>query len=517
MRWTARLLPFVVLLVAAYAGWTHASDWPQWGGGPSRNMVAMAAGLLDSAKIQIGQDGEVDLAASTNVKWTAPLGSQAYGNPVVAGGRIYVGTNNERPHDPRHNGDRGVLLCLDEQSGKFIWQLVIPKLSGGQAVDFDGVGLCSSPATQGERVYLLTNRCEVLCLDAKGMANGNDGPFTDEASYFAPEGATPLEPGPTDADIIWRYDIYNELGVFPHQQAAGSVLLVGDRVYTTTANGVDWTNAHLPAPDAPALICLDKNTGKLLGEERSGISSRTLHCNWSSPAYGTTRDGRAIVVFGGGDGFCYAFEPEPVDGVLKEIWRYDCNPPQYKMNPKTNKPIKYGNSKGFSEICATPVIVDGKVYVATGQDPDSGDGVGNLSCIDASGSGDITQTGKVWAYDKIGRSLSTVSIADGLVYAADYAGKIYCLDANDGAEKWVHDTEGRIWGSALAADGKLYVGNEERMLHILTAGPEAKPISDIVLDGAVFSTPVVANGVMFITSDKTLFALQAKKQEKTAE
>lgn len=495
----------VAVFAAAVVGAAPPGDWPEWGGTPSRNMVAPAdaKGLPTSAKLEADADGNVDVAKSTNIKWAAPLGSAAYGNAVVAGGRVYVGTNNERPRDPKHQGDRGVLLCLDEQTGNLIWQLVIPKLGAGKVVDFEGVGLCSSPTVEGDRVYLITNRCEVLCLDAKGMANGNEGPFKDEATYVAPEGGKPIEPGPTDADILWRYNMYDELGVFPHQQTAGSVLVVGDKLYTTTSNGIDWTNLHYPAPDAPTLICLDKTTGKLLGEERSAISSRTLRCNWSSPAYGNAGD-RAMVVFGGGDGFCYAFEPEPVNGVLKEIWRVDCNPPQYKENPKTKKPIKYGNSKGYSEICATPVIFEGKVYVATGQDPENGDGVGNLTCIDAA-------TGKAaWTYDKIGRSLSTVSVAGGLVYAADYSGKVHCLDAASGEGKWVHDCESRIWGSTLVADGKVYVGSEERLLRVLAAGPEENKVGDIELDGPVYSTPVVANGVMFISTDKTLFALKGK-------
>jgi outer membrane protein assembly factor BamB len=515
MRFAARsmlwILCFALASIAA-ASLTRAADWAQWGGTPSKNMVAPAdvTGLPTSAKVALTPDDQIDIAGSTNVKWAAPLGTQTYGNPIVAGGRVYVGTNNDRPRDPRHQGDRGILLCLDEKDGKFLWQLVVPKLTGGKAVDFEAVGLCSSPTVESDRVYVMTNRCEILCLDAAGMVNGNDGPFKDESTYFAPEGSTPIEPGPTDADILWRYSMYDELGVFPHQQAAGSVLIVGDKLYTTTSNGIDWTNAHYPAPDAPALICLDKNTGKLLGEERSGISSRTFRCNWSSPAFGKAGD-REMVVFGGGDGFCYGFEPNPVDGVLKEIWRFDCNPPKYKINPKNNKPIKYGNSKGYSEICSTPVVHDGKVYVATGQDPESGDGVGNLSCIDASKTGDLTESGKVWAYDKIGRTLSTVSIADGVVYAADYSGKVHCLDAKTGEEKWEHDTEGRIWGSTLVADGKIYVGTEERQLVVLKAGSEDEKVGDIELDGPIYSTPIVANGVMFLTTDKTLFALHKSK------
>ena len=51
---------------------------------------------------------------TTNVKWVAKLGSQAYGNTTVSNGKVYVGTNNESPRDERHIGDRGIVYCLDE-------------------------------------------------------------------------------------------------------------------------------------------------------------------------------------------------------------------------------------------------------------------------------------------------------------------------------------------------------------------------------------------------------------------
>ena len=56
--------------------------------------------------------------------WAAKLGSQTYGNPVVAGGRVYVGTNNGNPRDEKYEGDYGNLYCLDEKTGKLLWQLV---------------------------------------------------------------------------------------------------------------------------------------------------------------------------------------------------------------------------------------------------------------------------------------------------------------------------------------------------------------------------------------------------------
>jgi outer membrane protein assembly factor BamB len=217
-----------------------------------------------------------------------------------------------------------------------------------------------------------------------------------------------------------------------------------------------------------------------------------------------------MIFFGGGDGFCYAFDPEPAsDGTLREIWRYDGNAPHYRKSAD-GKPMKYGTPKGPSEIVATPVFHQGRVYVAIGQDPESGDGVGRMNCIDpAAGTGDITEKGRVWTYDKIGRSTSTAAVApDGLLYVADFAGKVYCLESATGKEVWVHDVQSRVWGSTLVADGKVFVGNEDGMLLVLQAGRADKQLAEVECGGPVYSTPVAANGVLFVGTDQNLFAFK---------
>ena len=516
-----RLAALGLFLVGAAAA-ARAQDWPHWGRDGSRNMVAPAAtNLPESAEPgkARGDSKEIDPATTQNVKWAAKLGDQSYGNPTVAGGRVFVGTNNGSPRDPSFTADAGVLMAFDEKTGKFLWQLLAPKLGAGNVSDWEGVGLCSSPAVEGDRVYVVTNRCEVLCLDVNGLADGNAGPFTDEAAYLHGRGtpdSSAAALGPGHCDIVWRFDMRDELGVFPHHMTSSSVLIVGDRLYATTSNSVEWTGRHTPNPDAPALVCLDKRTGKLLARERSGISRRLFNSNWSSPAYGVF-GGRPLVVFGGGDGFCYAFDPEPAEatgdddrvGTLREVWRCDCNPPGRRVG-KDGKPISYKKPAGPSEIVATPVVVGGRVYVAIGQGPDNGVGAGALTCIDGTQAGDITATGIVWQFDKIKRSLSTASVADGLVYMADYSGNLHCLDATTGRLYWTFDTEGAIWGSTLVADGKIYLGNESGLLTVLPHGKEKPedPLGEIDFAAPVYSTPVAANGVLYVTTDKYLYALQ---------
>lgn len=491
-----------------------AGDWPQWGRENSRNMASPETGL--PATVDPGKPsedgGDTDLATTKNVLWIAKLGSQSYGNPTVSGGRIFVGTNNGSPRQQKVVNDAGVLLCFDESSGKFLWQLACPKLESGNVSDWEGVGLCCSPTIDGDRVYIVTNRCEVMCLTTRGLGAGNEGPFEQEGQYTAGPNKPPLPVGTGDADIVWRYDLRDELGVFPRNMTSNSVLVVGDKLFVATSNSVDWTGKHIPSPDAPALICLDKATGKLLAQERSGISARTFFSNWCPPACGTIA-GKPTIIFGGGDGFCYGFDPQPqpsadgAPGTLRELWRCDCNPPA--LRTKDGKPAKYGGAEGPSEIIATPVLYHDRVYVAIGQEPEDGEGPGCLTCIDATKTGDITQTGKIWSVDRIGRSISTVSIEQGLLYVSEFAGIVHCLDAGSGAELWSHDTEAHIWGSTLAADGKIYVGNETGILTVLAQGKEKKLLSTIDFKEPIYSTPVAANGVLFLATQSRLYALSA--------
>lgn len=490
------------------ATWARA-DWPTWGGTPSRNMVADAKDLpveVNAGRF-VGKTEVVDMTTTKNVRWVAKLGSQSYGTPTVAGGRVYVGTNNESPRDPKQKGDRGVLMCFSEKDGAFLWQLIVPKLGAGKVSDWEYVGLCSSPTVEGDRAWLVTNRGELICLDVNGLANGNDGPFKDEATYMSADGK-PVELGDRHADIIWVFDMRKEVGTFPHNVSSCFPLVHGGRVYVASSNGVDWSHKNVPAPFAPALVAVDKVTGALVGEEASGVTERVLHASWSSPSLGEV-GGQPMLFWGGGDGFCYGFMPDPVKGAdglatLEEVWRYDANPPEYRT--KNGAPIKYATFDGPSEIIATAVFHEGRVYVGIGQDPEHGDGVGMFSCIGADGKGDVS--GKaIWTSREVGRTISTASVHGGLVYIAEYDGDIHCLDAKTGESVWVYPTESRIWSSTLVADGKVFLGDEDGELIILAAGREKKPLAKIEFGAPIYSSPVVANGVLYVCTQTHLYAV----------
>src|SRR4030095_10802645 len=130
-----------------------------------------------------------------------------------------------------------------------------------------------------------------------------------------------------------------------------------------------------------------------------------------------------------------------------------------------------------------------------------------MYCIDGTKRGDITKTGLVWHYDKIRRSISTPAIVDGLVYQADFSGFLHCLDAKTGKAYWTHDMFAAMGGSPLGADGKIYLGDEDGDVVVMQAGKEKKLISEMNMGSSVYSTPVPANGALFIMNRNQLFAL----------
>ena len=372
------------------AAQVDAQDWPMWGRDISNNMVSDCTGLPEDLDVGefIGTSDELDLSNARNVRWVGKLGSQSYGNVTVADGRVYVGTNNDTPRDERFLGDRSCVYCFRESDGEFLWQLNVPKLGAGKVSDWEFLGICSSVCVDGEKAYIITNQCDIVCMDVHGLANGNQG-FQGEAQYIAGRGKEPRELSPIDADILWVLNMTDECGVSPHNVTSSSPLVIGDRVWAATSNGVDYGHLDMPNPNAPALICVDKNTGELLAEEQIGLGTRTMHCGWSSPAYLKTPD-LELCIFGGPDGRCYGFGPEfdeDEDGysVLREIWRCDVNLPQYRE--QDGKPVKYATRGGPSEIISSPVVYDGLVYTLIGQDPEHGEGVGNLVCLDPSKTG----------------------------------------------------------------------------------------------------------------------------------
>ncbi|MAI73077.1 MAG: serine/threonine protein kinase [Rhodopirellula sp.] len=611
-------------------------DWPQWGGTRQRNNTPGVKNL--PLEWNIGKfdrrSGDWDDTKAKNIRWFSNLGSQTYGNPVIAGGQVYVGTNNGAGHLKRFPSkvDLGCLLAFDEKTGDFKWQHSSEKLITGRVHDWPLQGICCSPLVEGNRLWFVTSRGEVRCLDTEGFYdNEDDGPVKDELvaladimnagpsaeafelalaslaegkltdaakAALADSGAevegevtiktvtegkswtakgkfngvdrelTIKQIGPRlqffkklstsdkrDADVIWIYNMMGpDMGISQHNMCSCSVTSYGDLLFVHTGNGLDESHLNLPAPDAPSFICMNKNTGEVLWTD-DAPAKNILHGQWSSPTVGTF-EGVPQALFAGGDGILYSFRAdEGKDGNPELLWKFDCN-------PKTSKWV-LGGEGTRNNLIATPVVYDGLVYIAVGQDPEHGEGEGHLWCINPNMRGDISpmlamklgddgkripiphrriqavelengeveienpNSGVVWHYgmldtngdqeidfeEEMHRSIGTCAIKDDILYVADFSGLVHCLDAKGTKEgkpivHFTYDMLAQSWGSPLIADGHVFIGDEDGDVAIFEFGKDnVEPIDEINMGSSVYSTPVGANESIFISTKDKLFSI----------
>lgn len=497
-------------------------DSPQMGLSHLRNNVTAAKNIPT----------EWDPASGKNIKWTAKLGSQTYASPVIANGKILVGTNNANGYVKRYPSkvDLGCLLCFDEATGKFLWQHSNEKLPQGRVVDWEQLGICSSPYVEGDRLWYVTNRDEITCLDLEGFLDDeNDGPFKEEPNNNKDE-----------ADIIWKVDMMGKLGASPHNACSCSVTALGDILFVGTSNGVDEAHKVIAQPNAPSFLAMNKKTGEVLWTDKSP-GSNIMHGQWSSPACGIL-GGVEQAIFAGGDGWLYSFDPKGEGGKSKLLWKFDCNPKTsvYMLERATRNPI-----------IASPVIYDGYVYLGVGEDPEHGEGNAHLWCIDPTKRGDVsptlvfnkkdpktpiaykrlqacdpkagdferdnTNSAMVWHYagsdpkkfeETMHRTISSTTIKDGLLFISDESGLFHCLDAKTGKAHWTHDMLAASWSTPLIVGDHVYIADQDGDVTVFKVSKEKEQIAEQNMGIPIYNTPIVANGVLYIATFNTLFAIQ---------
>ena len=504
-----RVVAIVLTLWPGAAVPSRGADWTMLGRDATRNAVSAEKGAPTRWQVEIRDKGALKQPA-WNIKWEAEIGSTNCASPVVAGGLVWIGTNNDRPRDPKVKGDAAILMCFREADGKFLWQYVSPRLENGSQ-DYAGAGINCSPLAEGDRLYFSTNRGEIVCLDVG-----------------------PLRQGKGDPRLLWKLDMRKELGVSPSgpQMNYGYTCSLSaaykGRLYVTTGNGVGDDQMTVPAPKAPSLVCLDRDTGKVLWLDNSP-GKDILQTQYSSPLVVEVR-GRVQVIAAQGDGWVRSFDA--LTGEL--LWKFDTNPKASKWKPGGH------GSRNF--LPATPVFHDGLVYIANGREADDGDGVGHLWCIDParvpknkekdlSPIGDNfdpkaevnKDSGLVWHHGGsiipkpkknerdvvFARTMSNVAIHDGLVIAVEIAGFVQCLDARTGKRHWTFDTNDAIFASPLIVDGKIYVPTQGSNVIVLSLSRALKLLGTNDVQDASHSSPVFANGVLYLATSWKLYAIKA--------
>ncbi|NQV33475.1 MAG: PQQ-binding-like beta-propeller repeat protein, partial [Phycisphaeraceae bacterium] len=258
------------------------------------------------------------------------------------------------------------------------------------------------------------------------------------------------------------------------------------------------------------LIVLNKKTGRCEAQDGERIGPQIFHSTWSSPSMARIGSGKQVI-FAGGDGIVYGFEaldsrnPPTSRQMLKQLWRFDCDPKAPKEDVRSHQ---RNRKVSPTSISCMPVFHDDRVFLTAGGDIWWGKETAWLLCVDPTLRGNVTDTAKIWSYPLLEHAVATPAIHRGLVYAADCSGLVHCVDAKTGHGYWTHQLKREIWGATLVADGKVYAGSRRGDFCILSASKDKKVLCTVQFDAPISTTPVAANGVLYVATQERLYAIE---------
>ncbi|MGA2254613.1 MAG: PQQ-binding-like beta-propeller repeat protein, partial [Thermoguttaceae bacterium] len=357
----------IQFLLAQHA--IRGADWPMLGRDGTRNGVSSEVGGPTAWCVE-EREGDRLLRGPHGIRWSAPLGSMTFSSPVVSDGLVWIGTNNQRPGVRSGEGQYSVLECFRAADGKQAYEYVSPKLPE-RTQDAGWYGLGSSPLVEGDRLWVTTNRCEVLCLDIGPLIRG---------------AGTPRE--------LWKLDMLKKFDINLHFPIMGPPrpCSIGPswngRIFVTLGNGVSGDYAMVPKPAAPSLVCLNKDTGDVIWKDNSP-GMNILLTQLADPSIVKIRNEFQVIV-PQSDGWIRGFNPDSGE----KLWEFDINAKvaSYKLGGRSDRNYLLGNA----------VVYEDRVYIASGRDMQQGEGPGRLVCIDPTKRGDVSSE---LAVDAAGRPL----------------------------------------------------------------------------------------------------------------
>jgi outer membrane protein assembly factor BamB len=344
-------------------------------------------------------------------------------------------------------------------------------------VALPGRGL-SNPVISRGRIYLTASsgyqerRLHVLCFAEKSGKKLWERQFTSTGGTGCHPTTNMAAPTPvTDGKAVYALFATGDLAAL---DADGTLLwyrsLVGDYPNLTNQVGMAASpvlsgNVLLLAMDNAGdsfVAGVDKRTGKNLWKVK-----RPREINWVTPlVFASAGKPAALFVTPAG---ATAFEPE----TGKVRWSYE--------------------SKGLSSI-PSPAQGGGLLFVPGGQ-------------LHALRPGEDGSTPEVaWKANGLAAGFASPVYHKGRLYGVTQV-TVNCLDAADGKEVWKQRVDGPFWGSPIIAGGKLYAVNNKGRTSVVQLGDKPKLLARNDLDDTILCTPAVANGCIYLRSDKYLYCI----------
>ncbi|MEQ9411063.1 MAG: PQQ-binding-like beta-propeller repeat protein [Fuerstiella sp.] len=393
-----------------------------------------------------------DLATKKNLLWESPIGGRAA--PIVIDGRVYLDCrthHNIAAGNPELIHAREQVVCRDAATGEIIWEDQFNVFETDIPAPRVGwASMVGDPETG--HVYLHSVSGLFRCYDRDGK-------------------------------VIWEKSLLEDFGKISGYGGRTQTPIIDENRIIVGFFGLNWGRFGAPPPKM-TYYAFDKSSGELLWT--SPVGSPPLDTNYSNPVVAVV-DGERLLIGGGADGGVHA------------------------INARTGQP-KWSFKMSKRGLNATPVVDGNMVYISHGEDNIDTIEFGRVQCIDARGSGDITETNSVWRVDGIKAGYTALVVHDGVLYVVADTGKLHAFDSKSGEELWEY-TLGTVGkGSPLFADGKLYVMEVAGRIHILKPSREkCESLSQVTVSAAngegfdeIYASPAISDGrVFFVTRDRT--------------
>ena len=425
---------------------TLSGSWPSFRG-------PQASGVSEGQDLPDRWDGET----GENILWRTPIPGLGHSSPIVSGQRIFVtsavSTDPGATFRPGLYGDgdasedrsrhRWMIYAIDKGNGKIRWERVADE---GEPVDkrhIKSTYASSTPVTDGRIVV----------------------------AWFGSQGVYAYD---VDGNLIWKVDIGRlNLGAYD----------IPTFEWGPASSPIIWNGLVILQVDTQAdsfILALDAETGETAWQtERDELPS------WGTPNVAVTSAGPELVT--NAPNFIRGYDPRTGD----ELWKLG----------------------GSSKITApTPIFSDDLFVVASGRAPER-----PIFVVRAGARGDLTLSGRntsseaiVWSRTRRGSYMPTPLIYDGLLYVLGNNGIFDAYDLRTGEEVYRQRLEHLGSGfsaSPVAADGKIYLSGEDGEMLVLEAGPEPTHIATNSMGELLMATPALSDGVMYVRSSQSLFAI----------
>ncbi|MGE0130847.1 MAG: PQQ-binding-like beta-propeller repeat protein [Blastocatellales bacterium] len=425
------------------------TNWPSFRG-------AQAAGVTEKQNLPDKWDGKT----GENILWRTPIPGLAHSSPVVWGQRIFVtsavsgdpkasfrpGLYGDGDASQDRSTQKWMLYAINKRTGKIVWERVAHEGTPLEKRHIKSTYANSTPATDGRIVVTWFGSQGVFAYDANGR-------------------------------FLWKADIGRiNLGAYD----------IPTYEWGPASSPIIWNNLVIlqcDTQDDSFLLALDADTGK-----QAWKTKREELPSWGTPTVAMTSAG-----------------PELVTNASNYIRGYD---------PRTGKELwRLGRS---SKITApTPLFADDKFVIASGRAPER-----PIFAVKAGARGDLTlPEGKtaseavVWSRTGRGSYMPTPIVYDGILYVLANNGLLDAYDLKTGEE--IYRQRLPLVGSGfsaspVAADGKLYLSNEDGEMLVIAAGRKYTHITTNSMGELLMATPALSEGVMYVRSAQSLFAVGRK-------